>query len=62
MLDKDLPELYQVETRVLNHTVQRNIKRFPDDFMFQLRRGEYTNLKSQFEIQIKKAIGFVEDA
>jgi len=48
MLDYDLAGIYQVETRVLNQAVQRNIKRFPDDFMFQLTKGEFINLKSQF--------------
>jgi hypothetical protein len=47
MLDKDLAELYQVETRILNQSVRRNIKRFPPDFMFQLTRIEFDNLKSQ---------------
>lgn len=36
MLDKDLAELYSVETRVLNQGIKRNLERFPDDFMFQL--------------------------
>ena len=48
MLDFDLAELYQVETRVLNQAVKRNIKRFPPDFMFQLTKEEYSNLKPQF--------------
>lgn len=48
MLDLDLAELYQVETRVLNQAVKRNIKRFPADFMFQLTHEEFSNLKSQF--------------
>ena len=48
MLDKDLAELYQVEERVLNQSVKRNIKRFPPDFMFQLSEDEWGNLKSQF--------------
>lgn len=48
LLDKDLAELYDVETRVLNQAVKRHIKRFPDDFMFQLTRAEFNNLKSQF--------------
>ena len=47
MLDRDLAELYQVETRVLNQQVKRNIKRFPDDFMFQLTEPEFENLISQ---------------
>ena len=48
MLDFDLAELYQVETRRLNEAVKRNIKRFPDDFMFQLTVDEWKILKSQF--------------
>jgi hypothetical protein len=47
MLDRNLAELYQVETRVLNQTVKRNIKRFPDDFMFRLTAEECANLISQ---------------
>lgn len=47
MLDRDLARLYGVETKVLNQAVKRNIKRFPEDFMFQLNREEFENLKSQ---------------
>ncbi len=47
MLDSDLASLYQVETRILNQSVKRNLKRFPDDFMFQLTKIEYDILKSQ---------------
>ena len=47
MLDFDLAELYQVETRVLNQSVKRNIERFPEDFMFQLTKGEFEIMKSQ---------------
>lgn len=47
MLDKDLAELYQVDTRRLNEQVKRNLKRFPDDFMFQLTQPEFENLMSQ---------------
>lgn len=47
MLDFDLAELYHVETRRLNEAVKRNIKRFPDDFMFQLNGDEWKNLISQ---------------
>jgi hypothetical protein len=47
MLDRDLAELYGVETRVLNQAVRRNERRFPDDFMFQLTTEEFQNLKSQ---------------
>ena len=48
MLDSDLAELYQVETKVLNQAVKRNIERFPEDFMFQFSEDEFKNLKSQF--------------
>lgn len=48
MLDRDLAEIYQVETKVLNQAVKRNMKRFPPDFMFQLTDDEFQNLKSQF--------------
>ena len=47
MLDSDLAKLYQVETKVLNQAVKRNLKRFPPDFMFQLDSKEFTDLKSQ---------------
>ena len=47
MLDKDLAELYGVETRRLNEQVKRNILRFPVNFMFQLTEAEFENLKSQ---------------
>lgn len=47
MLDKDLAKLYEVETKYLKQQVNRNIERFPDDFMFQLTRNEFNNLRSQ---------------
>ncbi len=50
MLDRDLAELYQVETRVLNQAVKRNIERFPEDFMFRLSGEEWQILKSQIVI------------
>ena len=50
MIDVDLAELYGVPTRVLNQQVQRNRKRFPEDFMFQLNKEEAENLRSQFVI------------
>jgi hypothetical protein len=50
MLDSDLADLYQVETRALNQAVRRNSDRFPDDFMFQLTEEEFKNLMSQFVI------------
>ncbi|TAE42134.1 MAG: ORF6N domain-containing protein [Sphingobacteriales bacterium] len=51
LLDFDLAALYEVETRVLNQAVKRNIKRFPDDFMFQLTSIEYQDILSVVEIQ-----------
>ena len=47
MLDRDLAELYGVETKVLKQAVRRNIDRFPADFMFELTRDEFNNLRSQ---------------
>ena len=48
MLDSDLAKLYQVDTKVLNQAVKRNIKRFPPDFMFQLTAEEVLENRSQF--------------
>jgi hypothetical protein len=48
MLDRDLAELYGVETKRLKEQVKRNIDRFPQDFMFELRHEEFENLRSQF--------------
>ncbi len=53
MLDKDLAELYEVETRVLNQAVKRNIELFPTDFMFQLIKEELENMSSQFVMTSK---------
>jgi hypothetical protein len=47
MLDRDLAELYCVETRALKQAVKRNISRFPVDFMFELSHMEFNNLRSQ---------------
>ncbi len=47
MLDRDLAELYEVETKALKQAVKRNIKRFPIDFMFELSKDEFANLRSQ---------------
>lgn len=47
MLDSDLAQLYEVETKVLNRAVKRNIERFPERFMFQLIGEEWQNLKCQ---------------
>jgi phage regulator Rha-like protein len=48
MLDSDLAELYAVETKILNRAVKRNVDRFPSDFMFQLSKEEFGNLRFQF--------------
>ena len=53
MLDRDLAELYGVETKVLNQAVKRNIERFPEDFMFQLDRKDVFFLKSQ-QVSVNK--------
>lgn len=47
MLDSDLARLYEVETKVLNQAVKRNVERFPEDFMFQLSKEEFEVLRSQ---------------
>ncbi len=47
MMDSDLAILYQVETRVFNQAVKRNIERFPEKFCFQLTKEEYDSLRSQ---------------
>jgi len=57
MIDRDLAELYGVETRVLNQAVRRNTKRFPEDFMFQMYPEEFTNWKSQIVISNKEKMG-----
>jgi len=57
MIDRDLAELYGVETRILNQAVRRNSKRFPEDFMFQMSLEEFTNWKSQIVISNKEKMG-----
>jgi len=58
-LDKDLADLYGVETRVLNQAVKRHKKRFPKDFIFQLSKSEYDFLISQFVTSKKSGRGGV---
>ncbi len=48
LLDNDLAELYDVETKILKRAVRRHINRFPEDFMFQLSKEEFQNLRSHF--------------
>lgn len=57
MLDRDLAELYGVETRVLNQAVKRNMERFPEEFMFQLTKEETENWMSQIVISNKERMG-----
>jgi len=53
MLDRDLADLYETETKALNLAVKRNIKRFPADFMFQLTKEEFDSLRFQIETSEK---------
>ena len=57
MVDRDLAELYEVETRALNQAVRRNEKRFPEDFMFQMTAEEMQNWKSQIVISNAEKMG-----
>jgi hypothetical protein len=57
LLDRDLADLYGVETRGLNQAVKRNIKRFPDDFMFQMTKEEFEIWKSQIVISKNDRMG-----
>jgi hypothetical protein len=57
ILDRDLADLYGVETRVLNQAVKRNIKRFPDDFMFQMTSEEMNIWKSQIVMSENDRMG-----
>jgi hypothetical protein len=57
MLDFDLAEPYETETRILNQAVKRNIARFPADFMFQLTETEFNYYSSQFVMSSSKHRG-----
>ena len=57
MLDRDLAELYGVETAQLKRQVKRNISRFPEDFMFELTKEEFENWRCQFGISNSDRIG-----
>ena len=57
MLASDVAKLYQVETRIINQVIKRNIKRFPDTFCFQLTEEEYSNLRSQLVISRENSHG-----
>src|SRR5258708_16230832 len=58
MIDSDLAELYQAETRALVQAVKRNLNRFPEDFMFQLSREEAEAMRSQSVIASKRNIRY----
>jgi len=59
MLDRDLATLYEVETKVLNQAVRRNLKRFPPDFMFQLTKDEIESLRFQIEtLEVTNSLRF----
>ena len=57
MIDRDLALLYQVETRILKQAVRRNINRFPSDFMFEMKKEEFENWRSQFVISNSDQMG-----
>jgi len=57
MLDRNLAELYGVQTKVLKQAVRRNIKRFPDDFMFELTKQEFENWRSQIVTSKRDKMG-----
>jgi hypothetical protein len=57
MIDRDLAELYMVETKRLNEQVKRNLDRFSNDFMFQLNEKELEDWKSQFATSNKEIMG-----
>ncbi len=57
MINRDLAEMYGVETRVLNQAIKRNERRFPSDFMFQMTREELSDWKSQNVISNKEKMG-----
>jgi hypothetical protein len=57
MLDKDLAELYDIETKRLKEQVRRNIERFPEDFMFEMTKQELEDWRSQFATSNKEVMG-----
>lgn len=57
MLDRDLAELYQVETKQLKRQVRRNLERFPEDFMFEMTKNELENWRSQFGTSNSEIMG-----
>src|ERR1035437_7370622 len=57
MIDRDLAELYGVETKRLKEAVKRNIERFPEDFMFEMTKEEFANWRSQFATSKSDMLG-----
>ncbi len=57
MIDRDLAELYKVETKHLKEAVKRNIERFPEDFMFEMSKEEFKNWRSQFATSNSEKMG-----
>lgn len=57
MIDRDLSELYGVETKVLKQAVRRNVHRFPEDFMFEMTKEEFQNWRSQFVTSKSEKMG-----
>jgi hypothetical protein len=57
LIDRDLAELYGVDTRTLNQAVKRNVKRFPEDFMFQMTKEEFEIWRSQIVISNRDRMG-----
>ena len=57
LLDRDLAELYGVKTKALKQAVRRNIRRFPEDFMFELTKDEFQNWRSQFVTSNRDKMG-----
>ena len=57
MLDRDLADLYGVETKRLKEAVRRNIERFPEDFMFELSKSEFSNWRTQFATSNSEKMG-----
>ena len=57
MLDRDLAELYQVETKRLKESIRRNITRFPEDFMFEMSKEEFLNWRTQFATSNSEKMG-----
>ena len=56
MLDADLAEVYEIETRILNQAVKRNLHRFPEDFMFQLAEDKAEELRNSSQLVMSSSV------